>query len=332
MRCHVSQGGISHLMSSQAEIIQAAAILREGGLVAFPTETVYGLGANAMNENAVRKIFAAKHRPWDHPLIVHLASLSQLADWASYVSPDALLLAQAFWPGPLTLILEKQPWVLDAVTGGQATVGLRMPKHPIAQALLQTFGGGVAAPSANQFTHLSPTTAVAVTSELGDQVDLILDGGACEGGIESTIFNMSGDQPVILRPGLITSLMIERVLGEPIAMKTQTPIRAPGMHALHYAPRTPTQLVETRDLCSLLQSLPAGTPVAVMVHSAVILPQLVTLTKVIMSEDASRYAHALYETLRKLDHQQFKKIIIEAVPNGELWDAIRDRLTKASHY
>src|SRR3990167_8573113 len=317
---------------TNTEITKAVAILRAGGLVAFPTETVYGLGGDARNEQAILRIFAAKKRPADHPLIVHIADVSELSEWACDIPPKALQLAHAFWPGPLTLILKKAPLASPLLTGGQETIGVRIPKHPVAQALLQAFGGGVAAPSANQFTHVSPTTAVAVTSELGDQVDLILDGGACEGGIESTIFNMSGDQPVILRPGLITSLMIERVLGEPIAMKTQTPIRAPGMHALHYAPRTPTQLVETRDLCSLLQSLPAGTPVAVMVHSAVILPQLVTLTKVIMSEDASRYAHALYETLRKLDHQQFKKIIIEAVPNGELWDAIRDRLTKASHY
>ena len=328
-------------MSSQAEIIQAAAILREGGLVAFPTETVYGLGANAMNENAVRKIFAAKHRPWDHPLIVHLASLSQLADWASYVSPDALLLAQAFWPGPLTLILEKQPWVLDAVTGGQATVGLRMPKHPIAQALLQTFGGGVAAPSANQFTHLSPTTAQAVYEELGASVEMILEGGACEVGLESTIIDMSRDEPTILRPGMISAQAIATVLGRSVTAfgRMQAMQKVPGMHLLHYAPMTKTRLIASADIPGLWRLLTSDDLPAVLLtysHHLNDLPSLRgaggvdLLLKEVMASDPTAYAHDLYRTLRRLDQQHLKQIIIEAVPETAAWEAIRDRLSKAS--
>lgn len=194
------------------DIEKAATILHAGGLVAIPTETVYGLGADARNPEALRKIFTTKQRPIDHPLIVHIADMTQLSDWAVAISDSALLLAKAFWPGPLTLILKKAPGVLDLVTGNQETIGIRIPNHPVAIALLKTFGRGVAAPSANRFGRISPTTADAVREELGNAVDLILDGGPCAVGVESTIVDVTGEAPVVLRPGMITQQQIAAVL------------------------------------------------------------------------------------------------------------------------
>ncbi|HEX2549243.1 MAG TPA: L-threonylcarbamoyladenylate synthase, partial [Gammaproteobacteria bacterium] len=194
-------------------------ILKQGGLVAFPTETVYGLGGDAKNPLAIQKIFQAKNRPKNHPLIVHIGTIAEIATWAVDVSPFAWRLAEAFWPGPLTLILRSAQDVCLDVTGGQNTVGLRMPNHPLALELLQAFGGGVAAPSANRFQSISPTTKVAVLEELGDRVDLIIEGGHCEVGVESTIVDCSSDVPAILRPGMITSEDIARVLKIPLAVK-----------------------------------------------------------------------------------------------------------------
>src|SRR4029078_13456997 len=193
------------------DINQAVAILRSGGLVAMPTETVYGLAADARNPEALRKIFLAKQRPSDHPLIVHIADMEQLPQWTSAVSALAQKLARAFWPGPMTLILPKADSVLDLITGKQTTIGIRIPNHPVAQALLKAFGSGVAAPSANRFGHISPTTAEAVREELGDAVDMVLDGGQCDIGVESTIIDVSRGDPVILRPGMISAADIEAV-------------------------------------------------------------------------------------------------------------------------
>lgn len=317
-------------MIDQNLIRKASQILHDGGLVAMPTETVYGLGADATNPEAVAKIFAAKERPADHPLIVHLADISQLSDWACDVSPDAKKLAEAFWPGPLTMIFKKQPNVLDAVTGGQSTVGVRVPNHPVAQALLREFDGGIAAPSANKFTHISPTTAAAVQEELGDQVDLILDGGDCEVGLESTIIDMSGRQPVILRPGMITLEEISQVLSVPVTMRRQdtpTDVRTPGMHHLHYAPTTPVRVVSTQELlaCLVMQEQ----PVAVMAYSEVAITKA-EIKHVVMPVDARQYAHDLYHVLRELDHLQLHGIMIEAVPDAPEWEAIRDRLQRAA--
>jgi len=284
----------------------------------------------------VRKIFLAKERPYDHPLIVHLAEVAQLSEWARDISPAALRVAQAFWPGPLTMILKKQPHVLDIVTGGQDTVGLRIPHHPIAQALLQAFGGGVAAPSANKFTHISPTTATAVREELGDKVDLILDGGDCAVGLESTIVDLTRDAPVILRPGMITAEALSTVLGtKVISSRQDTPaIRTPGMHHLHYAPVTKTVLIAKNKIHAYLQSLQANDlPAALVMHSRFEQDAQNAIEKihhVALPQDAASYAHDLYHMLRTLDHQQFKSIIVESVPENEEWDAIRDRLNKAS--
>lgn len=322
---------MSIMKTSSSEITQAVSILHAGGLVAFPTETVYGLGADAKNEAAIRKIFAAKKRPFDHPLIVHIGNIEQLDDWAQDISPHAMKLARAFWPGPLTLILKKQPQVLDIVTGGQDAIGLRIPRHPIAQALLQVFGSGIAAPSANQFTHVSPTTADAVREELGDTVDLVLDGGVCEVGLESTIVDMSDDMPRILRPGMITAEQIQSVLRcEVLATRQDTPLpRAPGMHHLHYAPATKTILIATNDIPGFLQQLTLqDLPMAFLIQSNI--PKKIGVQWVNMPQDPAPYAHDLYHTLRSLDKQHLKSIVIEMVPDDSEWEAIRDRLVKAS--
>lgn len=320
-------------MTSTEDITKATFILQSGGLVAFPTETVYGLGADASNQDAVRKIFSAKERPYDHPLIVHIARLDQLKDWAREVSPEAMALAHAFWPGPLTMIFKKQPHVLDIITGGQDTVGLRIPRHPVAQMLLQEVGRGVAAPSANKFTHISPTTAAAVHDELGDKVDMILDGGACEVGLESTIIDMSHQVPAILRPGMITAQAIAAVLGRqiPSARKDTPIVNVPGMHHLHYAPTTKTILIDTQDIADFVRNLSvADLPIAIVHHSDLLVTHSDKINLIKMPKQANGYAHDLYHTLRELDQRKLKRIVIESVPLHSEWDAIRDRLSKAS--
>jgi len=309
-------------------LTKAVDLLRSGGLVAIPTETVYGLGADARNPDALRKIFAAKGRPIDHPLIVHLADLDQLSQWAVDVSDQALLLAKTFWPGPLTLILKKAPDVLDLVTGNQETIGIRIPNHPVAHALLQAFGGGVAAPSANRFGRISPTSAQAVHEELGDKVDWILDGGSCAIGVESTIVDVSGDTPVILRPGMIFANEIEAVLPEVVVNKKKNSPRVSGSHESHYAPRTKTCLVNTANLAEFLHKN-SKWPIALMTHNKNHLSQE-NIHHVMMPDDAQQYAHDLYQTLRELDKKNFHMIVIEEVPDQAAWDAIRDRLMRAT--
>src|SRR5579872_3332900 len=236
------------------DIAQAIKILTAGGLVAIPTETVYGLGADARNPKAVQKIFLAKQRPMDHPVIVHLADMSQMSEWAVEISQDALLLAKTFWPGPLTLILKKAPDVHDLVTGGQDTVGLRIPNHPVALAVLKEYGSGIAMPSANRFGRISPTTAQAVREELGNAVDLILEGGQCEVGVESTIVDVSDQHPVILRPGMITAQQIENVLHQHLIRQKKNAPRVSGSLESHYAPVTKTRLISTASLKLFLKN------------------------------------------------------------------------------
>lgn len=313
----------------------AVQILNSGGLVAFPTETVYGLGADASNPVAVEKIFAAKERPHNHPLIVHLATIDEVTNWARDFPETAQRLSAAFWPGPLTMILAKQPQVSDVVTGKQATIGLRMPQHPVAQALLKAFGRGIAAPSANKFTRISPTTATAVREELGDAVDLILDGGDCTVGLESTIVDLSQGLPVILRPGMISAAAIADVLEMDVVASQHQPMmtrpRAPGMHHLHYAPNTRTHLVAADEVAPLLQQMDADQyPIALILcsdHSLIVHPQCHIVR---LSTDPTLYARELYRTLRELDQQGFKQLLIEAPPATAGWDAIRDRVLKAT--
>ena len=317
-------------MVSDREIEQAVAVLRAGGLVAFPTETVYGLGADAANPAAVKKVFAAKGRPHDHPLIVHIAETAQLAAWAREIPAMAHQLARGFWPGPLTLVLKRAPGVSDLVTGGQDTVALRAPSHPVARALLARFGGGVAAPSANRFGRVSATTAEHVRREFGAIVDCVLDGGAADVGIESTIVDLSGTQPALLRPGWITAQQLAETLGMELAAPAAGSPRAPGTLARHYAPQTPLMVMEADLLLELAASLVRqGKRVAVLARSAQ-RPLLPGLTWIGAPRAAAGYAHDLYANLRRLDEAGCDTILAEAPPPAPAWHAIRDRLTRAA--
>ena len=316
--------------ATAADITAAAATLRAGNLVAFPTETVYGLGADASNETAIKKVFVAKGRPHDHPLIVHIAGVAQLADWAREIPPAAQTLAKKFWPGPLTLILKRAQGVSDLITGGQDTVALRVPAHPVAQALLRAFSGGVVGPSANRFGRVSATTAEHVRQEFGDAVDCILDGGACDVGIESTIVDLSGDRPALLRPGIITAAQIEAALGEPLAAPHAQSPRAPGTLEKHYAPRTPVMLVEADLIDELTRSFARqGKRVAVLARNAR-QPLIDKLTWIAAPEAPAGYAHDLYANLRQLDAAGCGVMLVEEPPLTMEWAAVRDRLGRAA--
>lgn len=310
-------------------ISEAALLLQQGRLVAFPTETVYGLGADATNREAVKRIFAVKKRPFTHPLIVHLADRSQVSDYAREIPLEFEQLANQFWPGPLTIILKKQPQVLDEVSGGLDTIGLRIPRHPIAKALLQEFGGAIAAPSANLFTHVSPTTAKGVSDELGDAVDMILDGGQCEVGLESTIVDLSNNDPRILRPGMITYEEIAECLTRKVSrFVTEKNIVAPGMHNIHYAPITRTELLARKELLERIRL--QSNKIAIITHDINKIDDEISLTHFALENDPHHYAHNLYLALREADQLGVDCIYIEAVPDDIKWDAIRDRIQKAS--
>lgn len=317
--------------ADDASIALGARLLREGKLVAFPTETVYGLGADARNADAVRRMFAAKGRPEDHPVIVHVEDADAAAAWASRMPDGARALARAFWPGPLTLIVPRAPDVPDIVTGGQTSVGLRVPSHPVARALLHEFRGGVAAPSANRFGHVSPTTARHVADDLGDALDLILDAGACDVGIESTIVAFTTDTPMLLRPGGIALDEIASALGRmPIARDAVAAPRASGTLTSHYAPRTPASLVASDALrAELAQLEERDERVAVLARSAES-PEAFDGVWIRAPSDAGAYAHALYANLRALDAANADVILIEQVPEADAWTAISDRLARAT--
>lgn len=313
-------------------INHAAELLRQGQLVAFPTETVYGLGADASNPAAVAQIFAAKGRPADHPLIVHIASAEQITDWAETVPEAALRLAEAFWPGPLTIILNKKAAVPSAVTGGQPTVALRVPANPVALQLLKAFGGGIAAPSANRFGRISPTQADHVAEELGDNVACILDGGPCSVGVESTIIDLTDEHPAILRPGRITRSQLKAVLQTEIRLSPQTKIRAPGMMAVHYAPNTMALLCATDTLIAMIDDLCGkGKNIGILAFSQNISPAPCPCQHLIrLPNQAEHYESALYSALRELDKLQLETILIEQPPDSEPWAAVNDRLGKAT--
>jgi L-threonylcarbamoyladenylate synthase len=310
-----------------AEIAEAVRILRDGGLVAFPTETVYGLGADASNAAAVARIFTVKERPRAHPLIVHFATAQGAFEWAREVPDAARRLAQAFWPGPLTLILQRAAHVQDALTGGQDTVGVRVPSHPVARELLQQFGGGIAAPSANKFGRISPTLAQHVRDDLGADTAFILEGGAAEVGIESTILDLSRGEPVLLRPGHIRPEDIERVLGmAPLAPDAQAP-RASGTLDAHYAPHAALRLAKRTEIIDALVTN-RGRRIAVLALEAAVprVPQ--PLLRVVPAVSA-RYAQSLYANLRELDAAHPDLIIVETPPDAPAWAAVRDRLQRA---
>jgi len=292
---------------------QAAALIRAGRLVAFPTETVYGLGANALDPRAVARIYEVKGRPPSSPVIVHVCSVEMARRLAAAWPEKAALLAERFWPGPLTLVLPKQALIPDNVTAGLPTAGLRMPAHPLALALIETSGCPIAAPSANRFTELSPTSAEHVRKSLGDAVDLILDGGSTPVGIESTVLSLAADPPVLLRPGMITREEIEALIG-PVEVRTSAGDAAhpaPGMHPRHYSPRTPLYLVRNA-------AVPAGGRGIYLRHGDN------------MPATPRDYAAALYATLHHYDEQGYDWIAVEEPPELPEWAAVRDRLRRAA--
>jgi L-threonylcarbamoyladenylate synthase len=332
LRFATAESGQPHASMSvtSLEIARAAEILRTGGIVAFPTETVYGLGGDASDPAAVAKIYALKGRPANHPVIVHLASTHQAARWAAEIPEFAHRLAARFWPGPLTLILRRATGVLDAVTGGQDTVALRVPSHPVAQALLAAFDGGVAAPSANRFGRVSATTAEHVREEFGARVELVLDGGACAIGIESTIVDVSGTAPVLLRPGGIALADLETTLGQPLSFAAPDAPRAPGTLKAHYAPVTPLMLVEADVAPELIASLARQEKKIAVLSFSAMRPMLPGLHWISAPAEPEGYAHALYANLRELDATHSDVIVAESPPQRPEWFAVIDRLTRAA--
>ncbi len=329
-------GSTTQALPDPAAIDAAARALERGQLVAFPTETVYGLGADAENPAAVAKIYAAKGRPQDHPVIVHIAPDADLAYWAAEIPAEAHQLASAFWPGPLTMILKRAANIPADVSGGQDTVGLRCPSHPVAIALLRAFKGGkggVAAPSANKFGNVSPTTARHVIDEFGADggIDAVLDGGQSQVGIESTIVDLSRlatHGPVLLRPGHISAEAIAAVIDQlPAAPDAQAP-RASGTLESHYAPHTPVAMQETAVLAATLAELTrAGRRVA-LIHYSDLPPAHASLR---LPRTADGFAHALYAALRAMDHAGADLILVEAPPQGGDWLGVNDRLRRAAH-
>ena len=321
-------------MSQAADLTRAVALLQQGELVGIPTETVYGLAADASKPAAVAKIFAAKGRPADHPLIVHVADAKQLPRWAREIPAAAYQLAEAFWPGPLTLILKRQPTVPDAVTGGQDTVGLRVPDHPLSLELLRRFSaaggsGGVAAPSANRFGRISPTTAEHVRSEFGDEL-LVLDGGPCELGIESSIVDCSRGHPVLLRPGVLTRDRIEAAAGEALRDADVTAPRASGTLEAHYAPAAPLRVMSASKLHTALQLL-GKAPLKLAVYSTSRPAGLAAgVSHRVMPTRADAAAHELFSVLREFDAERAQLIWVEEPPATPEWEGVRDRLRRAA--
>lgn len=318
-------------------IVAAAARLRAGGVVAFPTETVYGLGADISNPSAVRRIFEIKGRPADHPLIVHFADAARLQYWVQEVPEAAWQLAERFWPGPLTLILPRSRHVPPDVTGGQDLVGLRIPDHPVALALLNELGSekALAAPSANRFGRVSPTTAAHVQEELGHAVDMILDGGACKVGLESTIVGFSGQTATILRPGGVSLAALAEVLHGKVVLpqaKNAT-VRVPGALASHYAPATPLEVWPAGSLWQRVRELAVrGRQLVVLGWSepGPVSPESSNILYFPMPREAAIYGSQLYATLRRFDNGRFDYLLVEAPPVDPAWLAVADRLQRAS--
>lgn len=304
--------------SVEDKIQSAIALLKSGELVAFPTETVYGLGANASNPDAVARIFELKGRPLNHPLIVHLADAENIQEWAREIPDEAWALAEKFWPGPLTLILKRSARALDAVTGGFDTVGLRVPAHPVALALLHGFGGGVAAPSANRFGAVSPTTAEHVRAEFGDAALAVLDGGPCCVGVESTIVDLSSETPSLLRPGGVTREELESVLKLSVPLNQSGKVRSPGQLESHYAPRAEVILTSGSETSSRESALRAAGK------------KVMLLAQHIDEKDSQAFARSLYAALREADAQGADVLLATLPDERGLGLAIADRLRKAA--
>jgi len=317
-------------MVSTGDIAAAVDILRGGGLVAFPTETVYGLGADAANPDAVGRVFTAKGRPRGHPVIVHLAEPAAAKEWAAEVPDFAAALAEAFWPGPLTLVLPRSDLVSDAVTGGLPTVGLRVPAQSLALELIGAFGGGVAAPSANRFGRVSPTRADHVRADLGGAVDLILDGGPCPVGVESTIVDCSGAHPRLLRPGGVPEESLEAVLGYKLDVILDGSVRAPGMLSSHYAPSARVEVLPAEAIATRAQELVAlGIRVGILAPGRMMgLPRGVEALP--PTGSAVAYAQCLYQRLREADRRGLEVLLAVPPPETGVGTAVADRLRRAA--
>jgi L-threonylcarbamoyladenylate synthase len=314
-------------MVMDVDIAGAVDVLRAGGLVAFPTETVYGLGADASSVAAVRRLFAVKGRPPDHPVIVHLGETALLDEWGVDVADTARTLARTCWPGPLTVVVRRATRVPDAVTGGLETVGLRVPDQPLALALLQAFGGGVAAPSANRFGRVSPTTAADVWADLGDDVDVVLDGGPCRVGVESTIVDCSRAEPAILRRGGVSRARVEEILGRAVPVLDTGVVRAPGTLESHYAPRARVELADANEVAGRASAaLDQGDSVGV-IGAEVDDGRVVVLG---VPADDEAYAHDLYRLLRDADELGLDRVLAVVPDGGGLAAAVADRLRRAA--
>ncbi|OLB15930.1 MAG: threonylcarbamoyl-AMP synthase [Gammaproteobacteria bacterium 13_2_20CM_66_19] len=316
--------------ATQVEIESAVQALRDGELVAFATETVYGLGANAQNPAAVAKIFAAKGRPPNHPVIVHLDSPRFLHRWVREVPEVAMRLAERFWPGPFTMVMPRAANVHDVITGGQDTIAIRVPAHPMAQQLLTAFGGGIAAPSANRYGRLSPTRAEHVREELGDAVRVILDGGECQIGLESTIVSFEGDGVRLLRPGSVTATQISAVVGELFSDDGRPVPRVPGSPPTHYAPTTHMTIVPAGEIDAQADAASSGGRRVAVLAQRLPLRAHKYATWINAGRRPENYGRDLYANLRTLDKAGCRRILVQAVPDGERWDAIRDRLVHAA--
>jgi L-threonylcarbamoyladenylate synthase len=306
-------------MVGEDELRRAADLIRAGRLVAFPTETVYGLGANALDAEAVDRIYAAKGRPPTSPLIIHVASVGMAQQLVSEWNAAADLLVRRFWPGPLTLVLPKRSHVSDRLTAGLATVGVRMPRHPVALALIEAAGVPIAAPSANRFTEISPTSADHVRESIGNAVDLVLDDGPTNVGIESTVLSLAGAKPVLLRPGMVTRAEIEETVG-PVdtGSSVQGAHASPGMHHRHYSPKT---------RLAISDHPPSGRVAWIWWNH-----DRPSQRSVQMPRTAEAYAVSLYDTLHVLDKEGWDLIAVEPVPDSVDWDGIRDRLSRAAEH
>lgn len=312
------------------DVLAAVGALRRGELIGLPTETVYGLGADASNPAAVARIFAAKQRPTNHPLIVHLHRTEQLTQWAHAIPKEAWRLAEAFWPGPLTMVLQRAPTVPDAVTGGLETVALRVPAHPLALEVLEIFGGGIAAPSANRHKKISPTTAQHVRQELGDAVDVVLDGGDCRVGIESTIVDLSTGAMRLLRPGAIMVRDLERTAGEPVEPAISPIIRSPGRMSLHYAPDARVVLASMEQVPEkIVECTALGVRMGVLSEKRA--PSWpVQIPWLPLGNTASEQAHHLYRRLREADEMNLAVLVVIPPSDRGLGYALCDRLWRAA--
>jgi L-threonylcarbamoyladenylate synthase len=317
---------------TQPDVAGAAATLRAGGLVAFPTETVYGLGADATNAAAVRRLFAVKGRPVSHPVIVHLGEGASLDAWAAEVSGDARALAAVLWPGPLTVVVRRKAGtIVDEVTGGRGTVGLRVPDHPLALELLAAFGGAIAAPSANRFGCVSPTTARDVRADLGADVDVVLDGGPCTVGVESTIVDCTGAVPAILRLGGVPAERVEQIVGRAVELRNTGEVAAPGTLASHYAPRARVELVAREQVVARANEVAAtGQRAAVLAMAPPVRLGGDVALVLAVPADVDEFARVLYRCLREADTFHVDVVLVVPPPDTGVGAAVLDRLNRAS--